>query len=93
MAKKWYKPKGTSKSKKERTTYSADKGVRGWVKNQERFEDACTEKKNGKAGHVYVFSLGYRISHFFKELGRNAENEDEKNFSAFVIRLGIVTQF
>jgi len=57
--KKWRKPTGTSKSKKARMTYSTDKGVRGWMKNQERFEDACKEKKNGNAGHVYVFSLGY----------------------------------
>ncbi|MFC1562654.1 hypothetical protein ACFL4Z_01225 [candidate division KSB1 bacterium] len=37
--------------------------------------------------NVYLFSLGYRVSYFFKKL------EDERDFSALAIRLGIITQF
>ncbi len=37
--------------------------------------------------NVYVFSLGYRFTRFFKDL------VDERKFDAFVIRIGIVTQF
>ena len=37
--------------------------------------------------NAYIFSFGYRISYFFKEL------VDEQNFNAFVIRLGMLTQF
>jgi hypothetical protein len=53
--KKW---KPISRSKRERTRYSSDKGVRGWIKNKERLDYACTEKKQGKSGHVYIISLG-----------------------------------
>jgi hypothetical protein len=64
--KKW---KPISKSKRERMRYSTDKGVRGWVKNKERFEDACQEKKREKSGHVYIISLGmnglYKIGHTY----------------------------
>lgn len=59
--KKWYQPKKgvTSKNKAVRLRYSHDSGIRGWVKNKERLEDACTEKQEGKQGHVYIFSIGH----------------------------------
>ena len=41
---------------------------------------------------AYIFSLGYRISYFFKKLVNDA-NDNERDFSAFVIRLGMLTQF
>lgn len=34
-------------------------GVRAWARNQEQDILAGVEKKIGKAGHVYIFSLGY----------------------------------
>lgn len=34
-------------------------GARAWMRNQEQAILAGVEKKIGKAGHVYVFSLGY----------------------------------
>jgi hypothetical protein len=36
---------------------------------------------------AYIFSVGYRVSYFFNKL------DNERNFSAFVIRLGMLTQF
>ncbi len=39
--------------------------------------------------NVYVFSMGYRLSYFFKKI----VDEDRQDVSAFVIRIGIVTQF
>lgn len=41
---------------------------------------------------AYVFSLGYRISYFFKKFVNDA-NDNKQDFSAFVIRLGMLTQF
>ena len=34
-------------------------GARAWARNQEQAVLAGVEKKIGKAGHVYIFSLGY----------------------------------
>ena len=56
MSRKWYPP---TISRALREIQSTNKGVRGWLKNKERLEDACTESTSGAQGHVYIFSLGY----------------------------------
>lgn len=52
---KWKK---VFKNRAKREIYSNDKSVRGWIKNKEALDKACEEKKGGKDGYVYVFSLG-----------------------------------
>lgn len=53
MKPKWMK----GKHQKARIRYSNDRSVRQWIKNGENFSSACTEKRNGKEGHVYVFLI------------------------------------
>lgn len=57
MRPKWMK----GKHQKTRVRYSNDKSIRQWRKNGENFESACTEKKNGREGHVYVFLISEGI--------------------------------
>jgi len=43
---------------KKRVLYSNKTAVKQWRRNNENFESACVEKKNGHEGHVYVFYIG-----------------------------------
>ena len=44
--------------------------------------------------NVFSFTLGYRVAHFFKKIVDVPDPDaNEQNFSAFVIRFGMVTQF
>lgn len=60
------KPKWMGKGAKKRVIYSNKQSVKQWRRNGENFELACTEKKNGHEGHVYVF----RISEGLYKIGR-----------------------
>lgn len=64
-----YKPRWLKgKKAKQRVKYSNTKSVKQWRRNDHNFEMACTEKKNGHEGHVYVFYIGedlYKIGRTF----------------------------
>jgi predicted small metal-binding protein len=47
-------------------SYIKNRGVREWAKNKEREILAGTEKKIGKAGHVYIIDLGLGYRCYFK---------------------------
>jgi len=51
------KPKWMGKGAKKRVRYSNDKSIKQWRRNSDNFELACTEKRNGHEGHVYVFKI------------------------------------
>lgn len=57
-ARKWY-VSGGKRYKVGSWSYVKNHRVREWAKNKEREALAGTEKKVGKAGHVYIFSLGH----------------------------------
>lgn len=56
-ARKWYVSDG-KRRKVGSWSYIKNHSIREWAKNKEREVLAGTEKKIGKAGHVYIFSLG-----------------------------------
>lgn len=56
---KYYVDSNGKRRKLGSWTYVKNPAVRAWAKNKEQDILAGVEKKIGKSGHVYIFSLGY----------------------------------